>query len=200
MKVAITGYRGFIGSALLKECAARGIDAVGVEPTASGEYDRVYHLACPATTARIVGDTTGVMDAILDATRQALNICPTALFINASSQGAAYPNDPAPQGGYNVAKLCMEVYLKHCAHKYNIMSYRLPAVYGSGMDKDFFVRRCVDGTAYRPTEDRTYQIAHIDDVVDSLITLAPVNSTRTTLSEVYQKFTSGEWTLDMRKT
>lgn len=199
MKVAITGYRGFIGSALLKACIDQGIDAVGVEPTDSGQYDRVYHLACPATTARIVGDTTGVMDAIMDATRQALNICPSALFINASSQGAAYP-DFSHQGGYNVAKLCMEVYLHHCADKYNIMSYRLPAVYGHAVNKDFFVHRCVDGTAYKPTEDREYQIAHIDDVVDALISLNPVNSTQTTLNEVYQKFTSGEWTLEMKRT
>lgn len=200
MRVAVTGYRGFIGTALMKKLAERGIEVVGVNPTDTGVFDRVYHLACPATTARIVQDTTGVMDAIIDATRQSLNICPSALFINASSQGAEYPNDPTPQGGYNVAKLCMEIYLKHCAHKYNILSYRLPAVYGKNMNQDFFVRRCVDGTAYEPMVNRAYSIAHIDDVVDALIALTPVPERLTSLTEVYQKFTSGEWTLDTRHT
>lgn len=135
MKVAVTGYRGFIGSALMKELDRRGVIAVGVEPTDVGEFDRVYHLACPATPTKINTDPIGVMDSIMDATRQALCICPDALFINASSQGAAYPNMATPMGAYNAAKLCMEIYLHHT--KRNYMSYRLPAVYGPGMNREF---------------------------------------------------------------
>lgn len=194
MKIAITGYRGFIGSALLAEAQARGIDAVGIEPTASGTFDRVYHLACPATPARIMGDPVTVMDSILDATRSAINICPTATFINASSQGAAYPLDDR-MSGYNVAKLCMEVYLRHAVP--NFINYRLPAVYGTGMNRDFFIPRCIDGTAYSPVCDRQYQIAHLDEVVDALLSLTPVKARTTTLMEVYHNFSSGTWTIDM---
>lgn len=66
------------------------------------------------------------------------------------------------------------------------------------MNREFFIPRCVDGTAYYPTIDREYNIAHVDDVVDALINLSDVRVIRTTLSEVYQNFTSGTWTIDSK--
>lgn len=196
MKIAITGYRGFIGSALMKEFFHRGITAVGVAPTDIGDFDRVYHLACSATPEKIYGDPIGTMNSIIDVTRQALNICPTALFINASSQGAAYPYEKTPMGAYNVAKLCMETYLSYINQP--TMSYRLPAVYGPGMNRKFFIPQCIDGTAYHPIEDREYRIAHIADVVEDLADLNQVRCRNTTLIETYNKFTHGEWNLDTR--
>ena len=98
--------------------------------------------------------------------------------------------DDTAQGAYNIAKRCMEVYLKHSGVDY--INYRLPAVYGEGMHNDQFIKRCVDGTAYRPaTPNRAYYIAHINDVVDALINLTSVNVEIITLGEIYELFNSG---------
>lgn len=195
MKIAITGHRGFIGSRLFATLHERGSCVVGVDPTDVGDFDRVYHLACPTTPHRLLTDPTGVMDNIMDATRSALHICPSAQFINASSQGVVLPPNDRFHA-YNVAKLAMEVYTQLANP--TAISYRLPAVYGPTMNREFFIPRCVDGTAYYPTFDREYNIAHVDDVVDALINLSDVRVIRTTLSEVYQNFTSGTWTIDSK--
>ena len=180
----------------MNEFTQRGITAMGIEPTDVGEFDRVYHLACPATPEKIHGDPIGTMNSIMDATRQALNVCPTALFINASSQGAAYPNVNTPMGAYNAAKLCMEVYQRYTNHA--VISYRLPAVYGPGMNRKFFIPQCIDGSAYFPTENRDYAIAHISDVVEDLADLNTIRARNTTLIETYHKFTFGEWNINTR--
>lgn len=195
--IAVTGYNGFIGSHLIRELNHRGRYAVGVSPTALGTFSRIYHLACPATTAAIQSNPTNVMDTIMDATRHALEICKTAEFINISSMGASTV-DFTKQGAYDIAKRCMEIYVHHAAP--DSISYRLPAVYGPGMKDDHFIKRCVDQNAYAPPlEDaRAYAIAHIDEVVDALIELRPVTCIYTSVHEIYDKFTSGEWTLDTK--
>jgi nucleoside-diphosphate-sugar epimerase len=180
-KVAVTGSTGFIGHHLVRELTARGY-------TVSNDSDvtRVYHLACPSTTAQIIANPTAVMDTILDLTRTVINQYPNAKIINASSMGATELDDTA-QGAYNIAKRCMEVYLKHSGVDY--VNYRLPAVYGEGMHDDHFIKRCIDGTAYRPTTpNKVYQIAHVDAVVDALIELSEINVEVITLGKIYNRF------------
>lgn len=189
-KVVVTGASGFIGSNLVKELLKRGYD---VHPMGRTFYqiecDRVYHLASPSTTERINSNPLEVMDSIMDATRAAIQICPTALFVNASSKGAADIND-TPQGSYNVAKRCMEIYLNNSTLKH--INYRIPSVYGYGMHNSNFIKRCVDKNAYKPSEpDTLHYIAHIDEVVEALIDLRSINIEEITLGEIYEDFSSG---------
>jgi nucleoside-diphosphate-sugar epimerase len=189
-KVVVTGASGFIGRNLVLRLLERGfiVYPMGRDFVAK-ECDRVYHLASPSTTERINSNPTEVMDSILDATRSAIKICPTALFVNASSKGAADIND-TPQGAYNVAKRCMEAYLNNSTVKH--INYRIPSVYGYGMHDSNFIKRCVDGNAYKPsTPDTLHYIAHVDEVVEALIDLRNINIEEITLGEIYEDFSSG---------
>lgn len=186
-KIVVTGSTGFIGKHLVHRLRELGHEVI--ETLDATDCDRIYHLACPSTTAAINNNPTGIMDTILDVTRVALAIDQTATFINVSSMGAE-TIDETPQGAYNVAKRCMEVYVKNCGRR--TKNYRLPAVYGPGMNDDHFVKRCVDGTATAPTDpNRVYYIAHVDDVVSSLIELTPIVSEHITLGKIYEDFSSG---------
>ena len=192
-RVVITGATGFIGTRLTQAFERISTEVIAVAHTECPptECERVYHLACPSTTAFLNAHPQEIIDIIVDGTRQAAKICPSALFVNASSLGAAYLGvENTPQMAYNVAKRCMELYLSFS----NIESvmYRLPSVYGEGMSNDAFVKRCIDGTAYKP-HDPTQQhyIAHIDDVVHALVTLTPVPIEVITLGEIYESFGSG---------
>ena len=190
MEIAVTGYTGFIGRHLIRRLHADGHYVVLVgRYFAPTKCDLLYHLACPSTTSAITEDPCAVMDTIMDATRKALNICPAAKFVNASSVGAEYVDD-TPQGGYNVAKRCMEVYLNNSGR--DVINYRIPAVYGPGMHDDFFIKKCVDQKATPPnTPDQPYWIAHVDEVVDALVKLRPIEIEHTTVGEIYEQFTSG---------
>lgn len=191
-KIAVTGYNGFIGKHLVQALLKAGHIVYPIDRNfKSVKCDKIYHLACPSTTEKINEDPCGVIDTIVDVTRRALDICPTAKFINASSIGAGQIDlDNNPQNAYNIAKRCMEVYLQFSRRDY--VNYRLPAVYGPGMHDDFFIKRCVDGRAHKPTYSATlYSIAHIDDVVDALINLTPLKQEEITLGEIYEQFNSG---------
>jgi len=188
MNVAVTGLNGFIGRYLVKALTEKGF----IVDNNAKHISRVYHLACPATTERINSDPLAVMDTILDMTRRTIKMWPNARFINASSIGASQIDDvdTSPQTAYNIAKRCMEIYLIHS----NIMftNYRLPAVYGEGMHDDHFIKRCVDHTAYKPEDpDKPYWIAHVEDVVESMVALEPIKMEKITVGEIYELFNSG---------
>jgi nucleoside-diphosphate-sugar epimerase len=189
-RVIVTGAQGFIGRALVAELLKRGDVVLPMGRIYTPvQCDIIYHLACPSTTEFINANPNKVMDIIMDGTRQALDICPTAVFVNASSMGAASVDDSC-QGAYNVAKLCMENYLLHLDRV--IHNYRLPSVYGPGMHNDAFIKRCVDGTAYIPTDpNKTHYIAHIDDVVHAFVNLSELAVEKITLGQIYESFNSG---------
>lgn len=189
-KVVVTGASGFIGSRLVTRLLDCGFIVYPMGRIFDvKDCDRVYHLASPSTTERIHNNPLEVVDSILDATRSAMKICPSALFVNASSKGAANIND-TPQGAYNTAKRCMEAYLNNSTLKH--INYRIPSVYGPGMHNSNFIKRCVDGNAYKPTAPNTlHYIAHIDEVVDALIELRSINIEVITLGEIYEDFSSG---------
>lgn len=189
--VVVTGHSGFIGRNLVI-----GLENAGFNVIKQGrkywpvECDRIYHLACPSTTDIIHACPTGIMDIIMDATRSALTISPTAMFINASTKGAAdIYLDKSPQGCYNVAKRCMENYVSF--NRSNSISYRIPSVYGPGMHNNNFIKLCIDGRAHEPAEpSKKHYIAHIDDVVEALINLTPITTEEITLGEIYESFGS----------
>jgi nucleoside-diphosphate-sugar epimerase len=189
-RIAVTGSSGFIGSHLVTRLRNLGhiVYPIGREMTQIS-CDRVYHLACPSTSEKINDDPTGIMDTILDVTRAALDICPTALFVNASTKGVTDLAN-TPQGCYNIAKRCMETYIQFSGVAY--INYRIPSVYGPNMHPDMFIKRCVDGRAYKPSDpNKVHYIAHIDDVVDSLVNLEPINIEEITLGNIYENFNSG---------
>ena len=193
-KVAVTGSTGFIGSHLVEGLLKAGHTVYPIEgdwPYEPREVDRIYHLACPSAKEFLVNNPQQVMDIIMDKTREAMAICPTALFINASSMGAAEVDiDERGQKAYNNAKRCMEVYLEHGKMKY--LNYRIPSVYGENMRNDNLIKRCVEGRATPPTDpERVYYISHVDEVVHALVNLYPLNMEQITLGEIYESFNSG---------
>ena len=189
-KVVVTGSTGFIGRHLVTGLKSAGFEVIETGRDFSPvECDRVYHMACPGKTHIIDSTPLYVMDVIMDMTRQAMLICPSAKFINASSMGI-YDLVDTQQGAYNIAKRCMEMYLRHS--KLDVMNYRIPSVYGEGMADDAFIKRCADNNAYYPPEpDKVYWIAHVSEVVDALVTLRPINIETTTLGKIYELFNSG---------
>ena len=193
-KIAVTGYSGFIGQKLIEALTCRGhvVYCIGRD-FRQVECDMIYHLACPSSTDYINKHPREIMDTIMDATRKALDICPKAFFINASSMGAKFIEvDKSPQTAYNVAKRCMEVYLEHSAGVFGYINYRIPSVYGPGASPDSFIQRCIDGTAYVPIDtDKMHYIAHIDDVVEALADCKQIPIEEITLGQIYELFNSG---------
>jgi nucleoside-diphosphate-sugar epimerase len=189
-KVAVTGATGFIGKHLVVGLEKAGFEVIQItKEFEKVDCSRVYHLACPSTTKQITDNTIVVMDTILDATRKAMQICPTALFVNASTFGV-HDIDDSAQGAYNIAKRCMEVYLTHS--DIECVNFRLPSVYGEDMSNDTFIKRCIDGTAYEPkTPDKLHYISHIDAVVEGLINLSQFDTEVITLGNIYEQFTTG---------
>lgn len=189
-KAAVTGSTGFIGTHLVEALLKAGwiVYPIGKD-FETVECDVVYHLACPSTTEKIEANPIGIMDTIIDGTRRALEICPSAIFINASTKGVTDLAE-SPQGCYNVAKRCMETYIQFSGVAYK--NYRIPSVYGPGMHDDMFIKRCIDGRAYMPNNpNKLHYIAHIDDVVDALVNLTEINVEEITLGEIYEHFNSG---------
>ncbi len=190
MVVAVTGHSGFIGKYLCKAILDRGWTLIKVNKSFDAvNCDRIYHLACPSSTHKINADPIDVIDTIVDGTRSAMAICPDAIFVNASSIGAKYIDEPGPQGGYNSAKRLMEIYLS--LSDIEFVNYRLPSVYGDGMSKDSFIQRCIDGNAYRPkTPNKMHYIGHIDNIVSSMIEMSPLKVEEISLGDIYERFLS----------
>jgi nucleoside-diphosphate-sugar epimerase len=188
-RIAVTGATGFIGTYLVEELLKRGniVHPISREFN-KVECDMIYHLACPSTTEFINNNPKEIMDIILDGTRRALTICPTAMFINASSYGAEYI-DNTPQGAYNVAKRCMEIYLEHSVGPFGYINYRIPSVYGPNAPADSFVQRCIDGTAHFPKEpNKMHYIVYVHDLVKALADCQQIPVEEITLGQIYERF------------
>ena len=188
-KVVVTGASGFIGSHLVAQLKKRYevIEVTYPYPEVKN-CTRVYHLAAPATTEFIVQNPLRVLEYIVEWTKSAMLINPKALFINISSMGADNTVGKDEQACYNTAKRYMELYIKYS--DINGFNYRLPAVYGKGMHYDYFIKKCIDGVATEPTEDRDYYITHVDEVVNALVDLRNIQQTQLTLKEIYELFTT----------
>ena len=195
MRIGVTGASGFIGSHLCTALEANGHDVVKLEwhGVYHGRFDKIYHLMSPATTPAITRDPCDTIDTIINGTIWARNIDSKALFINISSMGAGRLHDNnTPQNVYNTAKKLSEMYIKY--HGGPFKNYRLPAVYGPGMKDEFYIKRCVDGTATEPTGDtasKKYIIAYIDDVINMLVNGKKFDYEKTTIGKIYEDFSNG---------
>lgn len=197
-KIIVTGANGFIGSHLVKALReerheVRTLTNYMVKEYPTGlDCDRIYHLAAPSTTEFISKNPLRIMQLIIENTISALKINRNALFINASSMGATdiETKISSPQGGYNIAKLCMEEYVLKSPNPSK--SYRIPSTYGEGMHNDAFIKRCVEGRAYKPNNpNKTHYIAHIDEVIRALVAVDDIQMEEITLGEIYESFNSG---------
>lgn len=191
MVIAVTGHSGFIGKHLCRAILNKGWTLIKIsksfEPT---KCDRIYHLACPSSTKIINDDPISIINTIINGTKEAMRVCPDAKFINASSIGANYTKGMEPQIAYNTAKRLMELYLYHT--NINSINYRIPSVYGEGMSKDSFIQRCIEGSAYKPSNpDSIHYIIHINNLIQSMIKLEPLEIEKITLGEIYEDFTTG---------
>lgn len=191
-KIAVTGSHGFIGSRLVHQLLDQGHQVIKIaRHMPPADCDIIYHLACPSSTRFINDNPLEIVDIIVDGTRKALEINPTAKFVFASSYGASELTlDKSPQLNYNSAKFLMEQYLEHSGR--DVVIYRLPSVYGIGMSNDAFVKKCIDKNAYRPKKpNKKHYIAHIDYVVEQMSKLEQVEAEEITLGEIYEEFGSG---------
>jgi len=190
-RIAVTGSNGFIGSRLVTKLLEQGNQVIKIaRHMPPQECDIIYHLACPSNTRFINDNPISIIDIIVDGTRKALEIDPTAKFVFASSCGADdLELDKSPQLNYNTSKFLMEQYLEHSGR--DCIIYRLPSVYGIGMHNDAFVKKCIDGNAYKPKDSsKLHYIAHVDYVVEQMAKLEPVVSEEITLGEIYEEFSS----------
>lgn len=189
-RIVVTGSSGFIGSYLCTELEVQGFEVVRMgREYVMTECDRVYHLGCPSSTEAIQHDPSGIADTIIDKTREAIRICPEAIFINASTMGVEIGSDDYAQNLYNRAKGLMEEYLVGTIPNERLYNYRIPSVYGQGMDMSGFIGRCVEGKAYRPENGNDkYIIISVNELVKSMVGLEEIKGECTTLGGVYEEF------------
>jgi nucleoside-diphosphate-sugar epimerase len=192
--IVITGSNGFIGMALKTKLDLMGHKVIKM----AREYhrvdcDRIYHLGCPSATEELEKDPVSIMNIIINKTQEAVNICPKALFINASTMGVEIGSSDPGQNLYNNSKELMEHYLKIVIPKQRLYNYRIPSVYGEGMSMSGFMGKCLNKEAYRPVDGKKeYEIIHINNLVSSMAELSKLNSEKTTLGKIYEDFAIGD--------
>jgi UDP-glucose 4-epimerase len=164
--ILVTGHLGFIGSYLLKELDAYGIDLKNNQDILNcplPDVDLVIHLA--AKTSVIESVLNPIEDArtnILGTIRLAHHYRNTK-FIFASSGGAIQETIESP---YGLSKFCAEEYIKMICNNYVIL--RFPNIYGKGSKSvvEKFIEKPVniwgDGSS---TRDYVY----VKDLVEAIL-------------------------------
>lgn len=165
-KILITGHMGFIGSYLIKE-----LDAVGLDIKEGNDIlhcdlpdaDLVIHLAAqPGVIASVQDPFNSARTNILGTVRLAKRYTDTR-FIFASSGGTIQEKIESP---YGLSKFCCEEYIKLLCNDYVIL--RFANIYGKGSRSviDKFIHEDIhiygDGTA-----TRTY--LYIDDLIQGIL-------------------------------
>lgn len=166
MSNLITGHLGFIGSHLVKEIDATGIDLKNGDNIITCDFpevDTVFHLA--AKTSVIESVKNPLYDAqtnILGTIRLAENY-KKQRFIFASSGGAIQEKIESP---YGLSKLCAEEYIKLICEDYIIL--RFPNIYGPGSNS--VVEKFINGPVNIFGDgSSTRDYVHVDDLVRAIL-------------------------------
>lgn len=167
MRTVVTGYKGFIGSHLIKRLDAIGIDVLDGNDILDCDLpnaDVVIHLAAISDVIESVDNPTQTVRNNIEGTVRLLKYYPNAKFIFASSGGTIQDDIASP---YGMSKYCAEEFIK-MMHPNNYVILRFGNVFGPGghcvIDK--FINGDVniygDGSA-----TRTY--THVDDIVTAIL-------------------------------
>jgi UDP-glucose 4-epimerase len=174
MKILITGHMGFIGSYLIKEFDAIGLDLKNGNDILNcelPEVDVVIHLAAKPGVVDSISDLFGNAHTNILGTIRLAEAYKNKRFIFASSGGTIQKTIESP---YGLSKFCAEEYIKLICKDYVILRY--PNVYGknsrSVIDKfinDKILTIYGDGNARRT-------FVHINDIVEATLMSIEWNS------------------------
>jgi nucleoside-diphosphate-sugar epimerase len=200
LKVAVTGYRGFIGHHLVTTLRSLKVETVPVpgdvrlpETWAIGHFDLVFHLASSMPNEFASNPGSGFANNF-EGTLQALEACRTrdacmvfasTCGVYSSSMGGAIPETCSvePQTPYAQSKLMAEMLCHTYADHYGVPStiFRFFNVYGTGQRPEFVIPYLVqcglagqEAVVRQPDSARDF--VYISDVVNALLCAAKQGS------------------------
>lgn len=168
MKILITGHKGYIGSHLIKELEAIGLDLKDGNDILTAELpeaDVVIHLAAQPGVVASMKNPIGTTETNLMGTLRLIEHYKDSKFIFASTGGAIQDEIIS---AYGLSKYCAEEFIK-LLHK-NYVILRFANVYGGVGSRsviDTFLK--ADEITVYGNGSQTRTFVHIDDLIRGII-------------------------------
>lgn len=220
MKILVTGGIGFLGANLCNQLVRDGHDVVSMDVRATsdaeqrlldprvyrhvgdvrnsvdfpnGDYDQVYHLACPASPPRYQADPLFTLETCFLGTRNALQFAKARgarlLFTSTSEiygDPQVTPQDESYRGwvntvgirsNYDEGKRVAETLCYEFAKTQDVRVVRIFNTYGPGMDADDgrvvsnFIMQSLTKQPHTIYGDgsQTRSLCYVDDMIDGLV-------------------------------